>query len=132
MPAAWWLRPVSSAALVGEHSGVTWKFVNCTPSAARASMYGVSMSDPKQPSWANPVSSRRTTSTSGASAPGSGGGSNHGVDSASVRPIVPSNRSVRIGPPGRGLRARVATPEPPERRVRGRTVRDGAVEVPLI
>ena len=27
MPTVWWLRPVSSAARVGEHSGVTWKFV---------------------------------------------------------------------------------------------------------
>ena len=26
MPTVWWLRPVSSAARVGEHSGVTWKF----------------------------------------------------------------------------------------------------------
>ena len=25
MPTAWWLRPVSSAALVGEHIAVTWK-----------------------------------------------------------------------------------------------------------
>ena len=24
-PTRWWLRPVSSAALVGEHSAVTWK-----------------------------------------------------------------------------------------------------------
>ena len=27
MPTLWWLRPVSSAARVGEHSGVTWKLV---------------------------------------------------------------------------------------------------------
>ena len=27
IPTVWWLRPVSSAARVGEHSGVTWKFV---------------------------------------------------------------------------------------------------------
>ncbi len=38
--------PVSSDARVGEHSGVTWKFVNWSPPAARASMFGVSMSDP--------------------------------------------------------------------------------------
>jgi hypothetical protein len=25
MSTAWWLRPVSSAALVGEHIAVTWK-----------------------------------------------------------------------------------------------------------
>jgi hypothetical protein len=26
-PTAWWLRPVKSAARVGEHSAVVWKFV---------------------------------------------------------------------------------------------------------
>ena len=34
------------AALVGEHSGVTWKFVNWRPPAARPSTFGVSMSEP--------------------------------------------------------------------------------------
>ena len=46
MPTVWWLRPVSSDARVGEHSGVTWKFVYCRPFAARRSMFGVSMSEP--------------------------------------------------------------------------------------
>ena len=46
IPTACWDRPVSSEARVGEHSGVTWKFVNWTPLDARASMFGVSMSDP--------------------------------------------------------------------------------------
>ncbi len=27
IPTSWWLRPVRSAARVGEHSGVTWKLV---------------------------------------------------------------------------------------------------------
>ena len=39
-------RPVSSAARVGEHSGVTWKLVNCTPPAASRSTLAVSMSEP--------------------------------------------------------------------------------------
>ena len=43
MPTLWWLRPVSSAARVGEHSGVTWKFVYCRPPAASRSMFGVSI-----------------------------------------------------------------------------------------
>jgi hypothetical protein len=43
------LRPVSSAALVGEHSGVVWKFVYRRPPDASASMVGVSISEPKQP-----------------------------------------------------------------------------------
>ena len=46
MPTACWDRPVSSAARVGEHNGVTWKLLNCSLSAARASMFGVSMSEP--------------------------------------------------------------------------------------
>ena len=31
IPTSWWLRPVSSDARVGEHSGVTWKFVYRRP-----------------------------------------------------------------------------------------------------
>ena len=27
IPTEWWLRPVSRLARVGEHTGVTWKFV---------------------------------------------------------------------------------------------------------
>ncbi len=27
IPTVWWLRPVSSAARVGEHRGVTWKLL---------------------------------------------------------------------------------------------------------
>ena len=46
MPTAWWLRPVRSAARVGEHTGVTWKLVKRRPPAASRSMLGVSMSDP--------------------------------------------------------------------------------------
>ena len=46
MPTAWAERPVKSDARVGEHSGVAWKLVNCSPPAASASMLGVSMSDP--------------------------------------------------------------------------------------
>ena len=31
MPTAWWFRPVRRDARVGEHSGVTWKFVYRKP-----------------------------------------------------------------------------------------------------
>src|SRR3954447_4881954 len=37
MPLVWWLRPVSSAARVGEQSAVVWKFENRSPPAASAS-----------------------------------------------------------------------------------------------
>ena len=46
MPTAWWLRPVSNAARVGEHSAVTWKRLKRRPPAASASMLGVAMSEP--------------------------------------------------------------------------------------
>ena len=57
MPTVWWLRPVSSAARVGEHSGVTWKLVNRTPPAARRSAFGVCSVEPKQLKWLKPRSS---------------------------------------------------------------------------
>ena len=46
MPTVWGLRPVSSAARVGEHIGVTWKLVKRSPPAASASMLGVAMVEP--------------------------------------------------------------------------------------
>ena len=46
IPFVWWLRPVSSAARVGEHNAVVWKFENRRPSVASASNVGVAMSDP--------------------------------------------------------------------------------------
>ena len=35
MPTVWWLRPVSSAARVGEHSAVVWKRLYFSPSAGQ-------------------------------------------------------------------------------------------------
>ena len=52
MPTAWWLRPVITHARVGEHRLVTWKWLYRRPPAARPSMAGVAMSEPKQPSCA--------------------------------------------------------------------------------
>ena len=46
MPTAWWLRPVSRQARVGEQSAVVWKPVKRTPPAASASMFGVAMVEP--------------------------------------------------------------------------------------
>ena len=37
----WWLRPVSSAARVGEQSAVVWEHVYSRPAAARRSRFGV-------------------------------------------------------------------------------------------
>src|SRR4051794_2423976 len=60
-------------------------------------MVGVSMSDPKLPSWANPVSSRSTTTTFG-DPTGFGLDGKLGVDSPTVRPMVP-RRSFATCPP---------------------------------
>jgi hypothetical protein len=46
MPTACCDRPVNKDARVGEHSGVTWKFVNCNPPAARPSTFEVSIVEP--------------------------------------------------------------------------------------
>ena len=43
IPTACCDRPVSNDARVGEHSGVTWKLVDCSPPASSASTWGVSM-----------------------------------------------------------------------------------------
>jgi hypothetical protein len=46
IPLAWWFRPVSRHARVGEHSAVVWKLENRRPPAARRSKVGVAMSEP--------------------------------------------------------------------------------------
>src|SRR5712691_1236519 len=98
MPTAWWFRPVSRQARVGEQSDVTWKRLYRRPAAASASIRGVPRSDPKQPSCAKPRSSTTISTTLGAPAGGTGGGAKLAVDSAIVLPIfavtaVPSHAS---------------------------------------
>src|SRR3954453_15318156 len=70
MPTVWWLRPVSSAARVGEHSAVVWKRLYFRPSAARRSAVGVAHGPPNALEAPNPASSSRITSTFGAPAGG--------------------------------------------------------------
>ena len=53
-----------------------------------ASKFGVSMTEPKQLRWANPVSSSRMTSTFGESADGRTGDGHAGVDSLVVRRTI--------------------------------------------
>ena len=87
MPTAWWFRPVSRQARVGEHKGVTWKRLKRSPRAAIRSMPGVSMSEPKHPSCAKPRSSSTMMTTWGAFSGGLGTSGKTGVDSAMVLPI---------------------------------------------
>ena len=58
MPTDVALRPVSSAARVGEHSAVVWNWVSRTPRSAMRVMAGMSTSPPKQSQVAMPTSSQ--------------------------------------------------------------------------
>ena len=73
IPTEWWLRPVSSAARVGEHSAVVWKRVNFSPPPASRSAVGVWHGPPNALEHPNPASSISTTSTFGAPAGGRSG-----------------------------------------------------------
>ena len=98
-PTAWWLRPVSSAARVGEHSAVTWNRLNRTPSSAIRVMAGDAIGPPNALGFPNPASSTRTSSTLGAP---SGGVTcpirpQSGAEPASVRFAVPLNAGSGMG-----------------------------------
>lgn len=73
MFAVWWLRPVSSAWRVGEHSAVVWNRENAVPSAVIRSAMGISHGPPKALLAPKPMSSMSTTSTFGAPAGGRSG-----------------------------------------------------------
>lgn len=66
IPTEWWLRQVSIACRVGEHSAVVWKRVSFTPSPASRSATGVLHGPPNADVAPNPTSSISTTSTFGA------------------------------------------------------------------
>ena len=66
MPTEWWLRPVSSAARVGEQSAVVWKRVKRRPPRASRSKLGVWQGPPNALEAPNPASSIRINSTLGA------------------------------------------------------------------
>jgi len=70
IPTVWWLRPLSSAARVGEHSAVVWNRLYFSPSAARRSKFGVRAGPPNALFDPNPASSIRMTRTFGAPAGG--------------------------------------------------------------
>src|SRR5687768_11788440 len=66
MPTEGWLRAVSNAWRVGEHSAVVWKRVNVNPLAASFSAEGVWHGPPKALLAPKPTSSIRTIRTLGA------------------------------------------------------------------
>ena len=73
IPTEWWLRPDSSAALVGAHSAVVWKRLNRSPPAASRSAVGVAHGPPNALDAPKPTSSSSTTRTFGAPSGGSSG-----------------------------------------------------------
>ncbi len=99
MPMRWWLRPVSIAARVGEHTAVTWKALYVTPIACTRVSVGVLIPPPNVSGPPKPASSMSTSSTFGAScgADGPGMKDQSAADSAMVRPMTPLNRRSGIG-----------------------------------
>ena len=73
IPTEWWLRPVSSAERVGEHSAVVWKRLYFSPLAASRSKFGVRHGPPNALDAPNPTSSISTIRTFGAPAGGRSG-----------------------------------------------------------
>src|SRR5580698_847956 len=73
METEWWLRPVSSACLVGAHSAVVWKRVYLRPRLANLSAFGVLHGPPKALDAPKPMSSSKMTSTLGAPSGGRNG-----------------------------------------------------------
>ncbi len=81
----WWLRPVTMHERLGEHNAVVCMLLYRRPLAAIASKFGVAIGLPKQPRLPNPVSSRTTNTTFGASARALTGAGQAALDSSAVR-----------------------------------------------
>ncbi len=73
IPTEWWLRPVSSACLVGAHRAVVWKRLYLNPSAASRSATGVRHGPPNALEAPKPTSSSRMIRTLGAPSGGRSG-----------------------------------------------------------
>jgi hypothetical protein len=145
MPTAWWLRPESSAARVGEQSAVVWKRVYFRPVAASRSALGVRHGPPNALDAPKPTSSSRTISTLGAPVGGRSGriGGNFVSGSFASSVVRPTGLRSGIGNTSRGTQSRRSI-VPSEscwasgigsRRVRGpwrRSVRRSAHEMPCL
>ena len=99
MPTRWWLRPVSSAARVGEHTAVTWNRLYVTPCCCTRVRFGVRMSPPNVSGPPKPASSISTISTFGASSGAFTGATmlQSPTDSSIVSPATPENDFSLIG-----------------------------------
>src|SRR5262249_52666101 len=102
MPQVWWLRPVRSAARVGEQSAVVWKWLYFSPLLATRSKFGVGIGPPKVLVAPKPVSSVMTSRTLGAPLGAVTPVGKAGLDSLALRPMTPPNGASgtgRIGEP---------------------------------
>ena len=79
-PAEWWLRPVMSAARVGEHRAVECMHVYRSPAWPRRSNAGVGMTPPNVLGAPKPTSSVMMRSTLGALLGGTTRGAHHAFD----------------------------------------------------
>ena len=93
MPTVVALRPVSSEALVGEHSAVVWNCDSRTPRSAMRVIVGISTKPPKQSQVAMPVSSHTRYRMLGAhyAAVGAANGPQSGSESRISNSILPLN-----------------------------------------
>jgi hypothetical protein len=85
------LRPVSSAARVGEHSAVVWNCVYRSPFCASRSIVGVGTGPPNVDEAPKPTSSVKMSRTFGAPFGAATSFGKSFTDSLTVRPILPPN-----------------------------------------
>src|SRR4030095_2233502 len=97
MPTAWWLRPDSIAARVGEHSAVVWNRLYFRPLAASRSAVGVRHGPPNALDAPKPTSSSRITSTFGGPAGGRSGVIGGNLVSGSLASYVVKPTGLRSG-----------------------------------
>src|SRR5215469_18756517 len=91
IPTLWWLRPVRSAARVGEHRAVVWNWLYLKPLFAKRSSVGVGIGPPKVLAAPKPVSSVMMSKTFGAPFGAVTAFGKSGVDSLALRPMTPPN-----------------------------------------
>src|SRR5262245_20542712 len=93
----WWLRPVISAARVGEHRAVVWKRLYFRPFFASLSKFGVGIGPPNVLDAPKPTSSVMMSSTFGAPFGAWTSLGKSGVEPLTVRPILPWNGGSGFG-----------------------------------
>src|SRR5262245_26159586 len=100
IPVEWWLRPVRSAARVGEHRAVVLKLLYLSPRRATRSRFGVGIGPPNVLAAPKPVSSVMMSKTFGAPLGAVTAFGKSGVDSLAVRPCTPPNGGSGTGRTG--------------------------------